>query len=157
MRISRLIPAVALVAAAACGDSTPTTPTPVPPPALGPRSGTWLGTLADRVNGTGTVTVQLEDRPLDGSRSLLSGTWTASFPLVARVDGGTVGGNGTDATVSVVLSPSTRPACTPPMFLSSLTGSFTLTLEGTGGRMTGSSLYAACDGGVSGRAELTKQ
>lgn len=157
MRISRLFPAIGLCGLVACGDSAPTAPTSVPPPALGPRSGTWVGTLTDRVNGMGTVTLQLEDRPLDPSRSLLGGTWSASFPEVTRVEAGTIGGTSSGTTISVLLSPLTRPTCSPPAAFPSLAGSFTLTLDETGGLMTGSSLYADCDIGVTGRAELTKR
>ncbi len=154
-RFPHLLFAVTLVTAGACGDSSrPTAPTP--PPALGERTGTWVGTLTDRLNGTGSIRLLLEDRPVGSGHSFVGGTWSASFPQAARNDAGTFGGAISGSVVSLLLTPTTPPVCGPG-FLSSLAGSFSLTLHAGSTSMAGSSSYITCNESADGRVELTKQ
>jgi hypothetical protein len=144
------------LAAVACRDSSgPTGPTP-PPPAVGELTGSWVGTLTDRLHGTGSVRLLLEDRPFGPGQSFLTGAWSASFPQVDRSHGGRFAGTTAGSDVSLHLVSTSRLPC-PPGFLSDLPASFLLTLQAGTPTMMGMSRYFACNEQADGRVELTKQ
>jgi hypothetical protein len=154
-RLFRALVTVSLMAAACDDPSVPTGPTSSLP-ATGALTGTWAGTLTDGLNGSGALRLVLEERPIDGGRSLVTGIWSASFPQAARLDSGTFAGTGEGSEVLLGLTPATRPACAQG-FLTELSGSFTLALQVRPGFMTGTSRYVGCEDSAVGRVELARQ
>lgn len=149
---------LATLLATACS-SAPTAPTPpefVLP--VGPRTGTWTGTLTDASNGQGRVSVTLQDTPMAGE-SVLTGTWSATFVNAARNASGDVSGSVT-AGGALRLFLTRRPAltCTNGASGAAAAGSFlgdVLSLTSTA--VTGSYIYVECTGSVPGTLTLTKQ
>lgn len=155
-----LVVSLSLVAllATACS-SAPTAPSPpefVLP--IGPRTGTWTGTLTDASNGQGRVSVTLQDTPVAGE-SVLTGTWSATFANAARNASGDVSGSiSTGGAIRLFLTRRPALTCANGASGASAAGSFlgdVLSLTSTA--VTGSYTYVECTGSVPGTLTLTKQ
>jgi hypothetical protein len=142
----------ALLLCAACGASTPTGPG-----RSGARTGAWSGTVADAVNGTGALRVVLDERTIDGDRSLLTGTWTSAFGGASRNGSGTVTGTiaGTAGTLS--LNPTQSPTCPTAVPFPAAVGSYTVpALSVSDSLIGGAYVFVTCDGTVPGTLELRR-
>jgi hypothetical protein len=153
MRLTTLTLCLAL--ATACSRS-PTGPTP-PVPGTGPNTGTWAGTVADSLNGQGSVRVALEETPFGGT-GLLGGTWAVTYADASRNAGGEVSGGITGATVVLTLRRSVPLACPtagPVLVPAGSFQAFGLSLAGR--TMAGAYDFLTCTGTVAGTLTLTKQ
>jgi hypothetical protein len=150
MRPSALL--ACLLLCAGCGDDSPTAPSAPPP--TGARSGAWVGTLADPVNGTGTLRLDLEERVGDGA-SLLGGTWAMAFADAQRNARGSLSGLVTGTQMTVLGSTEPPPACPPVPFatpgLLSVSATFTST------ELTGSYRFSTCTESTTGTIALRRQ
>jgi hypothetical protein len=159
MRTSSVVAAgLWLLFSAACS-SSPTAPSQ-PPFSVpsGPRTGSWIGTLGDPLNGQGQLSVTLADTPIAGE-SVLTGTWTATFPNAARNASGDISGSiATAGGIRLFLT--RRPPLTcgngapPPLAAGSFFGDV---LSLTGNTITGTYTYVDCTGSAPGTLTLTKQ
>lgn len=147
-----------LLSSVACS-SSPTAPSP---PAFsvpsGPRTGNWLGIVGDTVNGQGQLAVTLADTPIAGE-SVLTGTWTATFPNAARNASGDISGS-IAAGGGIRLFLTRRPPMTcgngapAPLAAGSFFGDV---LSLTGNTITGTYTYVDCAESAPGTLTLTKQ
>ena len=89
----------ALLTAACAGDST-----------TGPSSntiaGSWTGTVASQVSGSGRVQVTFSQ-----NGGAISGTWAATFPNAAANDAGTVSGQLNGSSLQALLNPGSPSSC----------------------------------------------
>lgn len=141
------------VVLAACGaDSV----TPTAPSSTGGRSGVWLGTLHEVSGITGSLRLTLEERQVDARRSLITGTWTASYEVRSRDGSGTLTGTITDAIATLLLTPSTPGECDQVLPVAAGTYSTPqLTVSATS--IQGAYSQLLCAGTATGRLTLTKQ
>jgi len=158
MTVSRFAPWLAVLTAgatvlAACGAGSAT---PTAPSAAGPRSGVWRGTLNDANGPTGTLRLTLDERQVDATRSLVSGTWTASFEDRSRDGAGTLSGVITNAVGSMMLVPTTPHTCDRVFAVTAGTIS-TPQLAISARSMEGPYSQALCPGTATGTLTLTKQ
>lgn len=149
------IAALSLVIATACGGGRDTPTSPGPPDPAGARTGVWLATLSDPENGAGTMRMDLAEYPIDGTRSLVGGTWSSAFAESARNGSGSLGGTITGARLAALAGPSPVPVCQGATI--AVPGSFALSLTITQAGMTGTYLYTSCSESVTGTIELRRQ
>jgi hypothetical protein len=138
---------------AACGAASLT---PTAPSSTGGRSGVWLGTLNEVSGATGSLRLTLEERQVDTRRSLITGTWTASYQARSRDGAGTLTGTITDALATLLLVPSTPVECDQVLPLAAgaySTGSLTVSATSIQGPYS----QLLCAGTVTGTLTLTKQ
>lgn len=138
---------------ASCGDQRAT---PTAPSGTGTRSGVWQGALNESSGTTGTLRLTLEERQVDTRRSLVTGTWTASYPDRSRDGAGTLTGTITDAIGTLLLVPSQSGDC--DRVLLAATGTYStpqLTISAT--TIRGSYSQLLCTSTVTGTLTLTKQ
>lgn len=153
---SLLVLCVASLVAAACNSSSPTSPSG--PTANGPRTGVWVGTASDPVNGTGTLRLELNDHALDDARSLLSGTWSTSYADAAKNGRGPVSGTATGATGALAMNPAVAQQCPSGTVFGGAAGSYVSTTLSIGSTtITGSYLLTTCTGSATGTLDLRKQ
>jgi hypothetical protein len=140
-----------LLLCAGCSDDSPTAPSG--PPANGPRSGAWVGTLTDPVNGTATLRFDLVEQ-MDGGVSLVGGTWAMAFADPQRNVRGSVSGLLTGSRWEALGSTEPPISCPPAPFtfpgLLSVTGTF------TSSELTGTLRYERCTVSESGAISLRR-
>lgn len=140
-----------LLLCAGCGDDSPTAPSG--PPANGPRSGAWIGALADPVNGTAMLRFDLVER-LDGGVSLVGGTWAMAFADPQRNVRGSVSGLLTGSRWEALGSTEPPVSCPPAPFASpgllSVIGTFTAS------ELNGTLRYERCTASESGSISLRR-
>jgi hypothetical protein len=143
------------VLAAACGSGGGSPTAPSAPPATGPRSGVWQGTLTDDTGVAGTLRLTLEERSVDASSSVVSGSWSTIYQDTARNGSGTVLGTITGSVGSLLLTSSTTATCSGPF--PAAIGSYNaprLTVSNVS--IEGPYSLALCTGTAPGRLALTK-
>ncbi|MCC6987394.1 MAG: hypothetical protein IT181_00250 [Acidobacteria bacterium] len=129
--------------------------TPTAPSSTGTRSGVWQGTLNEASGTTGTLRLTVEERQVDARRSLLTGTWTASYQDRARDGAGSLTGTITDATGTLLLVPSTPGAC--DRVLLAAAGSYSASeLAISAASMRGAYSQLLCTSTITGTLSLTK-
>ncbi|MBP7775846.1 MAG: hypothetical protein KA371_01810 [Acidobacteria bacterium] len=145
---------ICAVAFAACGSGAGS---PTAPSGAGPQSGTWLGTITDLNNVVGTLRLTIDERRIDGSRSLVSGSWSATFQDASRNGAGTLGGTITGATGTLLLTPVAPPACASGPF-ASVIGSYSAPqLAISSAAIQGPYSQSTCTGSLTGTLTLSKQ
>lgn len=136
--------------------TTPTAPTPRVP--RGPRSGTWVGSLMDPANGSGTLRLQLEELVIGSAQSLLNGTWTTTFSDATKNGSGDVSGSILGTGVQVTFLRTVPLSCANPGPVPAVYGSyFSLDLAIAGTTISGAYTYQPCTAPVSGALTLTLQ
>lgn len=160
MTIHRFVARVAVVAACAalltaCGAGAAGSPTA--PSGAGPRSGTWLGTLTGPDDVAGTVRLTIEERRIDDVRSLVAGTWSATYQDASRNGAGTLGGTITGAAGSLLLAPFTPPPCASGPFASAVGSYSAPQLTISNASIHGPYSQATCAGSLTGTLTLAKQ
>jgi len=136
--------------------TTPTAPTPGVP--RGPRSGTWVGTVADSSNGSGALRVQLEELVIGNAHSLLNGTWTTTFSDATKNGSGDVVGSVSGTALQVTLRRSAPLTCVNPGPVPAVYGSyFSLDLAIAGSTISGPYHFQTCTAPVTGALTLTMQ
>ena len=118
------------------------------------RTGAWVGTLADSVNGTGTLRLDLEERVGDGA-SLLSGTWAMAFADAQRNARGSLSGLVTGTQMTVLGSTEPPPACPPVPFATP--GLLSVSATFTAIELTGSYRFSTCTESTTGTITLRRQ
>ncbi len=150
MRLTALLLSGVLIVA--CSDDSPTAPTG--PPASGPRSGAWVGTIVDPANGSGTLRLDLGERVVDSSTSVLSGPWSMSFADSQRNARGTLSGLATGTQWAALGATDPPATCPPGPFASPGTLSITATASTT--EITGTFVYSVCTTTLSGPVALRR-
>ena len=142
----------ALLTASGCNrDSTG----PTGPSAPGARSGVWTGS-ATTGGSVDTVRLVLDERRLDGERSLLAGTWTVTSPAGATTTGVVIG-TLTGSTGTLTLTPSAPPGCATPPVLPGAVGTYIVTALSVGtDTLRGPYQLGTCQGTVGGTLELRR-
>ena len=159
MKTDRQLAPIALFICAAvfasygCG----ATGSPTAPSGQGPRSGMWQGTLVDLNDVAGALRLTIEERRIDDSRSLLSGTWSATFQDGSRNGAGTLSGTITGTTATLLLTPSTPPACASGPFAATIGSYSAPQLTVSGASIQGAYSQATCTGAVSGTLAASQQ
>lgn len=154
-RLTTLVAALVLALLPGCS-KTPTTPTSDAP--SGPRSGTWIGTLADTSNGQGALRVVLQETPFGSGQGVLSGTWSTTFADGSKNAVGDAVGSLMGAVVQLNLQRTAPSSCPPPVPPFAFPGSYfalNLTLSGT--TISGTYDYHTCATPVRGTLTITKQ
>jgi hypothetical protein len=156
-RVAVLHAAWLATALAGCQDSrrdAPTAPT-VPQPTL---SGRWAGVVANPLTGAGRLSLTIDERPVDTTRSALLGTWRVSFDRSAESKEGTISGFLSLSVAEINLYVLPRQTCSPAVLPFSIAGdSFALRVETTPALMTGTATYFACTEASDGTVELSRQ
>jgi hypothetical protein len=138
----RVLRAAAIAGAmlgASCEQDSTTGPTP--PPA---RTSNWIGTIADRFNGSGTIAISLQEFPVIDGIAGVVGTWASTFSDPSRNSGGAVSGT-LGSTNSLMLSPAIRPSCPAGVFLASTAGSYVIQLSSVSEtQMSGTAFFNNC-------------
>jgi len=138
MRLPHLMVIAVLATLLGC-DKNPAAPSAV-------ASGEWSGTIADPVNGAGTLAMVVG--------SVLQGTWALQFPDQPQLRGTFVGAAG-QGTADFALTPAAPLPCTGPS-PSQLAGNISLNVTVTTARLSGRSTFVSCQGIVEGTVELTR-
>lgn len=140
-----------LITLPACGDDSPTSPSPT----LGPRTGTWVGPVNDPLNGSGTLRAEITELTIDASRSLIGGSWTATFADSSRNAAGNIGGIRSAGALSITAFPATTPSCTPAPQVT--TGAYSIEASFSATDITGTYRFSSCTDSVSGTIALRRQ
>ena len=114
----------------------------------GPFNGSWAGSIADSVAGTGSARLVLVQ-----TGAGVSGTFTTSFGDSAFDRAGSVSGTARSTAASVSLAPGQPIACGG----FNLSGTIEATVSVNGTRLTGTYAVFACSGAVTGMLDLTRQ
>lgn len=152
MWLATVAASVALLTSCGADTTTPTAPS-----AAGPRSGIWQGTLTDANGTTGTLRMTIEERQIDATRSLYSGTWNAIYQDGSRDGAGSLTGTITGSAGTLLLAPTVTTTCggTP---LSPAAGTYVSTqLTISNVSIRGPYSQALCAGTLNGTLSLTKQ
>ena len=153
MRSSTALAAVLLLALLPGCSTTPTAPTP----GAGPRSGVWVGTVADAANGSGALRVQLDELVIGNAQSLLNGTWSTTFGDATKNGSGDVSGSVSGTAVQVTFMRSVPLTCVNPGPVPAVHGSyFSLNLAIAGSTISGPYNYQTCTAPVTGALTLTR-
>ena len=116
MRYGYLLMACALLTVGCSGsDGTPTSPS-----SASSLTGSWNGSVVSQLSGSGSARVTLNQ-----NGSVVTGTWTASFP--EGTDAGTVDGQVSGGSLQVMLNPGDPTNC-PYRMTATVSGS---TINGT--------------------------
>jgi hypothetical protein len=135
----------------ACGDDSPTSPSPT----FGPRTGTWVGPVSDPVNGSGTLRAEITELTIDASRSLIGGSWAATFAESSRNAAGNIGGIRSADELSITAYPATAPSCTPAA--QATPGAYLIEASFSATEITGTYRFSTCRDSVSGTIALRRQ
>lgn len=153
--LAALVAVLVLALSPGCS-TTPTTPTPGVP--RGPRTGLWLGTVADSSNGSGVLRVQLEELVIGNAQSLLNGTWTTAFSDPTKNGSGDVSGSVSGTAVQVTFRRAVPLSCANPGPVPAVYGSyFSLNLAIAGSTISGPYNFQTCTAPVTGALTLTMQ
>lgn len=150
-RLAQRLTVIAVVAALAGCDSSPTKPSDTS------RSGVWTGAISDAANGAGTLRVVLDERRIDAQQSLWTGTWTTTFANAANNGSGTLVGGVTGTKATLSLTPAQAPTCPNPSPFQVGVGNYTaaeLTAEAS--RISGTYQFASCTAVVGGTLDLRR-
>ena len=153
-RLTTLVAALVLALLPGCS-KTPTTPTSDAP--SGPRSGTWIGTLADTSNGQGALRVVLQETPFGSGQGVLSGTWSTTFADASKDADGYVVGSVTGTVMLLNLQRTSPPSCPTPLPPGIVGSYFALNLALSDATISGAYDYQTCGAPVRGTLTLTKQ
>jgi hypothetical protein len=147
---------IALAVVPACSKA-PTTPSPIPGFSGGANGGAWAGQLSDTANGRGMLRLAVEEAPIGNGRSVLGGTWSATFDDATANASGTLSGGVAGTEAQLTLRRSTPLICPNPGPVTSAYGSFFApTLVIGGNAITGPYDYIACGGTAAGRLDLRR-
>lgn len=150
-RLAARLIVIAVVAALAGCDSSPTKPSDTS------RSGVWTGAISDAANGAGTLRVVLDERRIDAQQSLWTGTWTTTFANAANNGSGTLIGGVTGTTATLSLTPTQAPTCPNPSPFQVGVGNYTAPdLAAEANRISGAYQFASCTAVVGGTLELRR-